>query len=42
MMMMYVPGCNKLIGIPLTLINPVPFLTKATAVAVFYVIINKY
>ena len=31
-----ISGCNKLIGTPLTLINPVPFLTKATAVAVFF------
>ena len=28
-------GCNKVIGTPFTLINPEPFLTKATAVAVF-------
>jgi hypothetical protein len=29
-------------GDPLTLIMPVPFLTKATAVAVFYYIDRKY
>ena len=30
-----ISGCNKDIGAPLTLIEPEPFLTNATAVAVF-------
>ena len=30
-----ISGCKRLIGAPLTLIKPLPFLTKATAVAVF-------
>jgi hypothetical protein len=35
-----ISGCRRLIGTPLTLINPAPFFTKATAVAVFYQIRN--
>jgi hypothetical protein len=31
-----ISGCKRLIGTPLTLIRPVPFLTNARAVAVFY------
>jgi hypothetical protein len=31
-----ISGFKRLIGTPLTLIDPLPFLTKATAVAVFY------